>query len=182
MTCGGNQDNSIFPRASVRLSPGCLRRTRRFILLLLLAVLAVCHRSEAMFLAQPEKSAVSPAIPSEDGNAPQEQRPSPSEDTRPEDPKLQMQLQTISPLYMERRKVNSNTFSRLSGEPLNIKPVTVPASSIARVRSAPLAAGDHTHTAGSNKLFTVGSWAFVFACLGAAVLGLLRLKKLTLTG
>ena len=88
-----------------------------------------------------------------------------------------MQIQGMRPAPVEKRAVNSNAFSRLSGETERLKPVTIPTASIEKVRNVSLVPDENPGS--PEKLFAIGSWAFVLACMGAAVIGLLRIKKLT---
>ena len=99
---------------------------------------------------------------------------------RPEDVRLQRQIEAIKPVPVKKREVNSNIFSRMSGQTENLRPVAIPASSV-EIAQAPTAAIDEDFVA-SETIFTIGSWAFILACVGAAAIGLLKIKKLSSSG
>ncbi len=159
-----------------------------------LAFAATGRRADAMFLSPPEKedkqAKTDQEAPSPEGgleqpaeNIHQETPPQPgslgvtSDAVRPEDAKLREQLDEITAFPVPKRKVNSRTFLRMSGETDKLKPVTLP--------PLPAGAGGPSHSAirdrvdPQEKAFTIGSWAFVLVCLAGAAFALRRIRKLS---
>ncbi len=146
-----------------RLGTACLAVT------VALGCSAIARQGAAMFVSTPEKTSP-PATEAEAAS-----------DTVPrEDVQLQRQIQEIAPVAHTKRKTNSNTFLRMSGESEKTKPVAIPASS---VKSKPTSAQQMNEPIQpSDKIFRIGSWAFILACLGAAAIGLFKIKKLASSG
>jgi hypothetical protein len=158
------------------------RRAACFALLVVVGCAGIGRQAPAMFVTPSKENDVpqtSPTSP-EEAEAPQPDGPRLPRDVRPGDAELRMQLQEIAPVPVEKRRVNSNSFSRMSGQTENLKPVTVPASSIKRAQAPPPEIDEPLDP--PQRAFTIGSWAFILACLGAAALGLFKIKKLTSSG
>jgi hypothetical protein len=140
-----------------------------------LSCTAVARHASAMFVNAAAKSASPPPAKTDE-----QPTPAPSPEIPREDVGLQRQIEAIETVPTEKRRVNSNTFSRMSGQTENLKPVVTPASSAARAQAPPPSV--NAPPAPSERIFTIGSWAFVLACVGAAALGLLKIRKLTSSG
>ncbi len=136
---------------------------------------AVARQASAMFVNRAPKNASPPAAKPEERAT-----PAPSPTMPRENIKLQRQIEAIGHAPVKKRRVNSNTFSRMSGQTENLEPVAVPASSTRRAQVPPPSPNESL--APSGAIFTIGSWAFVLACVGAAALGLLKIRKLTSSG
>lgn len=136
---------------------------------------AVARQASAMFVNPAPKNASPPVAKPEERAA-----PAPSPKIPREDIRLQRQIEAIGTVPVKKRRVNSNTFSRMSGQTQNLKPVAIPASSVKRAQAPPPSISEPP--APSERIFTIGSWAFVLACVGAAALGLLKIRKLTSSG
>jgi len=153
--------------------------------MLVVGCVGIARQGAAMFVNPPKKEVV-PSTPAENATSPtpkkteptQTKEPAPSPDIRLDDIKLRNQLLEIAPVPVEERKVNSNTFSRMSGQTEHFRPVAVPASSVESGQGPPPGLLDDPLEP-REKIFVVGSWAFILACVGAAAIGLLRIKKLT---
>ena len=165
MTIGAKKGRGtlFFKKRAPGAEGGAWVRTGSLVLMVVLGYAAVAGEGSAMF--------VSPA--------PKKEEPTETNTPkiRPEDVRLQRQIEAIRPVPVKKRKVNSNIFSRMSGQTKNLKPVAIPASSV-EIAQAPTAAIDESFGA-SETIFTIGSWAFILACVGAAAIGLLKIKKLS---
>jgi len=151
-------------------------RTACLALIVVLGSAAVARQGAAMFVSPPEKKVAAPAPTTNAGDTqPKEEPPSPK--VSREDIRLQREIQEIKAVPARKRNVNSNTFSRISGRTEKLKPVAIPASSIRRTQAPPPAINDPFNPA--QTIFAIGSWAFILACVGAAAIGLLKIRKLT---
>ncbi len=140
-----------------------------------IACTAVARQASAMFVSAAPKSA-SPLV----ANPEERAAPAPSPKIPREEIKLERQIEAIGHAPVKKRRVNSNTFSRMSGQTENLEPVAIPASSVKRAQAAPASISEPPTPSGA--IFTIGSWAFVLACVGAAALGLVKIRKLTSSG
>lgn len=156
-------------------------RLRRefWLLVVFLTCLAVADRAAALFVTPPEKGLSPPTPPVTTTDTGPEVGSSP-EKIPAEDIKLQRHLEEIAPVPVRKQRVNSNAFSRMSGQTEELKPVAIPVSSVKRVRAAPQDLSEPLDR--PERIFTIGSWAFVLACLGAAIIGLLKIRRLTSSG
>jgi hypothetical protein len=140
-----------------------------------LACTAVARQASAMFVSPARKSASPPIAKPEERAA-----PAPSPEIPREDIRLQRQIEAIGPVRVKKRRVNSNTFSRMSGQTENLKPVAIPASFVKRAQAPPPWIDEPP--ALSERIFAISSWGFIMACVGAAAMGLLKIRKLTSPG
>ncbi len=183
---------AIRSRAPLRGAPFCLA--------LFVVLTAISPRASAMFVASSEKelpksgsseepppTQPSPSHPTQPKpDAPPttpETEPGPTEGAEasdavaPEDLKLTEQIRDITVSPPPTRKVNSNTFARMSGEKDKFKPVLVSGSEGEAQGVSASATEDLSGP--QERIFALGSWVFVISCVGAAAIALLRIRRQT---
>jgi len=154
---------------------GWLRNAFLFLTIVLICA-AIGRCASGMFVARPEGR----EMPSSAAQEPEREDPNANlspESTSTEDIKLQEQVTDITPVPAQGRKVNSNVFARMSGQPQRMWRRVIPPSTTktASVRLAVL-----TEAAGfQEKMLAVGSGVFIMACFGATGIAFLRIKKLS---
>jgi hypothetical protein len=161
---------------------------------MLLALLTITRQGKAMFVATSEEKkklasddqelrpaevrAEHPAdVRTREVQDTRQDRPTPPSTMRPEDSKVKEEIREIIPYPIRKQTVNSNRFVRMSGETNKLKPVTVNAPSVKRGDPLPVAPREYADP--QERIFSIGSWIFVLACVAAAVIGLVRIRRLT---
>jgi hypothetical protein len=97
--------------------------------------------------------------------------------THPADTRLQKQISRIAGSASKKSNFNSNAFVRMSGETDELKPVALPVRFLERRRL--LHAPGSQYLDPGEGIFSVGSWIFIILCLAAAIVALLRIRKLS---
>jgi len=153
-------------------------RTACLALPVMVGCAGIAREASAIFVTPPEKKAAHFSTTQPEST---EAKGGVSADnTSREDTKLQRQLRQIAPVPVEKRKVNSNTFSRMSGQTEKLKPVTLPTSSVKTSHRSATTLDERFDT--PEKMINIGCWAFILACIGAAAIGLFKIKKLASSG
>jgi hypothetical protein len=137
------------------------------------------RHAAAMFVTRPtEKSpAASPAEKSEASESNPNVLP---DGTSPEDIELGKHISEMSTPPAEKRKVNSNTFARMSGETEEFKQVVIPSAAVQRVKASRLPSTSVDDS--QEKLLGIGTWVFISVCIAATAIALFRIKKLASSG
>jgi len=155
------------------------------VLMLVFGCTGIARQGAAMFVSPPKEGKL-PSIPTKSpapstrekkAAPPRPEQKVPAPGALPEDIELRMHIHEILPVPVEKRKVNSRAFARMSGQIQDLRPVAVPLSPVESKQPSPSAFTEPPDP--TDSMLKIGSWLFVIACLAAAAIGLLRIKKLT---